>query len=82
MRNRVDVVGTISSMTFPGVGRPPVLKVDFAADELVYVLSFLGRTDMTCLEVGSQLRVRGTVTNNHGVPTIFNPNYTVIASGV
>ena len=73
---RVEVTGEITSIAYPGAGNSPVLRARIKAPEGEFVLAFLGRTIVRCIEVGSRLTVRGAVSGRDAVPTIFDPAYT------
>ena len=75
---RVEVTGEITSIAYPGAGNSPVLRARIKAPEGEFVLAFLGRTIVRCIEVGSRLTVRGAVSGRDAVPTIFDPAYTVL----
>lgn len=77
---RLNLRGTVDAITYPGADCEPVVSVLLAVGDQKIVLSFLGRVDMHSFSVGSQLHVKGMLSNKRGVATIFNPTYTVLAN--
>ncbi|MDO4888780.1 MAG: hypothetical protein Q3979_08805 [Actinomycetaceae bacterium] len=75
---KLDTTGTVTSITFPGVGPSPALRVNLRTDDGPLMLTFLGRRDLRCVEIGSRLHVAGTLSSHRGVATVFNPDYLVI----
>ncbi|MBR5950815.1 MAG: OB-fold nucleic acid binding domain-containing protein [Actinomycetaceae bacterium] len=83
----IHTTGTVTSITYPAYGGSAQLDVMISplgeemysggADSLL--LRFLGRRTMACLEIGSLVRVRGTLSRSQGVPVVFNPAITVMA---
>lgn len=78
---RVEVTGEITSIAYPGTGNVPVVRARIKAPEGEYVLAFLGRTTVRCIEVGSRVTASGAITHRDAVPTIFDPAFTVLSDG-
>ncbi|MCF2706312.1 hypothetical protein I6E29_03385 [Arcanobacterium haemolyticum] len=74
---RINVRGRVDAITYPGAGCPPVVSVMLSVADTVLVLAFLGRTDLHAIDVGSVVHVKGILTSDHGMPTVFNPMYQV-----
>lgn len=77
---RINVRGTVDAITYPGYECEPVVTVMLGVGDQELVLSFLGRTDLHSVNVGAVLHVKGTLTSQRGVPTVFDPAYTVITN--
>ena len=56
---RRELSGTVTAITYPGLGSSPVLRMSMRTEDGTVTLAFLGRRDIHCIEVGSSLRVRG-----------------------
>ena len=75
---RLNVKGTVTAITYPAEGPDPRLDVIVTVGEDDrLLLRFLGRRDMSCLEIGSRLRVRGALSDADGSPAVINPSITV-----
>ena len=84
----INVIGEVTSITYPAYGASAYLDVMISLlDEAEYesegaenlLLRFLGRHTMACLEIGSTVRVNGTLSRVAGMPVVFNPAITVMA---
>ncbi len=75
---RINLRGKVRAIEYPGAGCPPVVNVMLGVGSDTLMLAFLGRTDLASIDVGSQLHVKGTITTSGGMPTVFNPIYTVL----
>ena len=78
----INAIGTVTSITYPAYGDSAHLDVMISlVDEDDYegegtenlLLRFLGRHTMACLEIGSTVRVNGTLSRVAGMPVVFNP---------
>ncbi|QOQ38909.1 OB-fold nucleic acid binding domain-containing protein [Trueperella pecoris] len=78
MTRRRDLIGTIRSITYPGAGRGKRVTAYLELDEGPIVLYFMSRSNLECIDIGSKVRVIGAVSTYRGVPTMFNPSYTVV----
>ncbi|AHU90363.1 hypothetical protein CQ11_00975 [Trueperella pyogenes] len=78
MSRRQELVGTIRSITYPGATLRPRVTMQLETDKGFLVLYFMSRTNIECLDIGSKVRVSGAVTRHRGVPTLFNPTFTVL----
>lgn len=81
----INTIGEVTSITYPAHGSSTHLDViislredDDAGSENL-LLRFLGRRSMACLEIGSLVRVHGTLSSTAGTPIVFNPTITVMA---
>ncbi|MBE6483717.1 MAG: hypothetical protein E7Z96_02895 [Actinomycetaceae bacterium] len=79
---RVNLRGVVSAISYPGSETPPTLEVMLQVGDNSLLLAFLGRTDLHCVDIGSRLHVKGTLTSHNGVPTVFNPWFTVLPTHV
>ncbi|MFT0848504.1 hypothetical protein VR010_12255 [Actinomycetaceae bacterium L2_0104] len=75
---RINLRGVVTAITYPGVGRSSALNVMLRVGEDSLVLTFLGRSDVHCIEIGTRLHVKGALVTRRGVPTVYNPSFTVI----
>ncbi len=76
---RINVRGTVSSLTYPAEGPGPNLDVIVTVGESDrLLLRFLGRRDMGCLSIGSVVRVRGALSESGGSFAVINPEITVL----
>lgn len=76
----LNVKGTVAAMTYPGAGNEPVVTVLLrVGDGASVLLSFLGRTDIHSFHIGSYLHVKGALTDKDGLPTVFNPQFSVLS---
>lgn len=72
-----DTVGTVISITYPAAGEVPTVRVNMQIHSGFLVLVFQSRSTIEALEIGQRVRAQGNVVQVHGVPTIFNPRYTI-----
>lgn len=84
----INVMGEVTSITYPAHGASAYLDVMISlydGDEYEsegtesLLLRFLGRHTMACLEIGSTVRVNGTLSHVAAMPVVFNPAITVLA---
>ena len=79
---RRELSGTVTAITYPGLGSSPVLRMSMRTEDGTVTLAFLGRRDIHCIEVGSSLRVRGSLAaGRRGAAILYNPDYTVTPRG-
>ena len=78
---RRELSGTVTAITYPGLGSSPVLRMSMRTEDGTVTLAFLGRRDIHCIEVGSSLRVRGILAGRGGAAILYNPDYTVTPRG-
>ncbi len=79
---RRELSGTVTAITYPGLGSSPVLRMSMRTGDGTVTLAFLGRRDIHCIEVGSSLRVRGILAaGRRGAAILYNPDYTVTPRG-
>ena len=62
---RRELSGTVTAITYPGLGSSPVLRMSMRTGDGTVTLAFLGRRDIHCIEVGSSLRVRRAQGSGH-----------------
>lgn len=74
----VQLTGQVVAQTFPGSGRAVRFLVSLATDHGSLTCVFLGRRNVTSLRIGTWVSVRGVLAYPHGVPTIVDPDYTII----
>lgn len=75
----VDLAGVVTAITYPGVGTSPIVRVQLETDSGPLELAFLGRDDIHSVQIGARLQARGTLVDRRGVPTVYDPEITVIA---
>ena len=78
---RRELSGTVTAITYPGLGSSPVLRMSMRTEDGTVTLAVLGRRDIHCIEVGSSLRVRGILAGRRGAAILYNPDYTVTPRG-
>jgi len=78
---RRELSGTVTAITYPGLGSSPVLRMSMRTGDGTVTLAFLGRRDIHCIEVGSSLRVRGILAGRRGAAILSNPDYTATPRG-
>ena len=78
---RRELSGTVTAITYPGLGSSPVLRMSMRTEDGTVTLAFLGRRDIHCIEVGSSLRARGILAGRRGAAILYNPDYTVTPRG-
>ncbi len=76
---RINLRGVVTAITYPGVGRRSALGVMLRVGEDSLVLAFLGRPEVHCIEIGTRLHVKGALVTRRGVPTVYNPSFSVLA---
>ena len=78
----INVIGTVTSITYPAYGGSTYLDVIVSLHDSEIgenlLLRFLGRRTLSCLEIGSSVRVSGALSHTAGAPVVFNPEITVI----
>ena len=74
----LDAEGTVISITYPGAGTTPAVRVTIELDDRLLVLVFQSRHTLHSLEIGNRVRVCGNVVAVAGMPTIYNPNYMIL----
>jgi hypothetical protein len=77
-RKRAHVLGTVSSVKAAPTGSAPVVEVEIWDKTGGITLQFLGRREISGLEVGSQIKAEGMVGENDGQLIILNPSYEII----
>jgi RecG-like helicase len=77
-RNRAKVQGRVNSIKSAPVSSSPYVEVEIWDATGGVTLQFLGRREITGLEVGAQLRAEGMVGENNGQLIILNPSYELI----
>ena len=76
---RINLRGEVTAITYPGAGGSPTINVMLRVGEDALMLSFLGRADVHCIEIGTRLHVKGALVTRRGVPTVYNPSFSVLA---
>jgi hypothetical protein len=77
-RKRAHVQGRVNSIKSAPSGSSPLVEVEMWDESGGVTLQFLGRREITGLEVGSQLKAEGMVGENNGQLIILNPSYEII----
>ena len=77
-RKRAHVQGRVNSIKSAPAGASPYVEVEVWDESGGVTLQFLGRREITGLEVGAQLRAEGMVGENNGQLIILNPSYEIV----
>jgi len=77
-RKRAQVQGQVTSIKTAASGSAPLLHVELWDETGGVTLHFIGRREISGLEVGSQLRAEGMVGEEDGSLTILNPSYELL----
>jgi len=77
-RKRAHVQGRVSSIKSAPSGSSPVVEVEVWDESGGVILQFLGRREISGLDVGSQLKAEGMVGEDNGQLIILNPSYEII----
>jgi len=77
-RRRAHVQGVVNSIKSAPAGASPYVEVEIWDKTGGVTLQFLGRREISGLEVGAQLKAEGMVGENNGQLIILNPSYEII----
>jgi RecG-like helicase len=77
-RKRAHVQGRVNSIKSAPSDSSPLVEVEMWDESGGVTLQFLGRREITGLEVGSQLKAEGMVGEDNGQLIILNPSYEII----
>jgi hypothetical protein len=77
-RERADVCGTVRSVTLRPRADVPALVVEIYDGSRPLHLVWLGRREIAGITAGVQLKASGRVSYYRGIPTMFNPFYTIV----
>ena len=77
-RKRAHVEGRVTSIKAAATGESPAVSVEIWDETGGVTLQFLGRREITGLEVGSQMRAEGMVGEENGNLIILNPSYEIV----
>jgi hypothetical protein len=77
-RKRAHVEGRVTSIKAAASGASPVVSVEIWDETGGVTLQFLGRREISGLEVGSQMRAEGMVGEDNGNLIILNPSYEIV----
>jgi hypothetical protein len=77
-RQVVDVCGSVRAVTLPPKASVPTLVVELYDGSRALNLVWLGRRSIAGIAPGTFLKAHGRVTRVRGVPTIYNPTYTIV----
>jgi hypothetical protein len=72
------VQGRVSAIKSAPSGSSPVVEVEVWDESGGVTLQFLGRREISGLDVGSQLKAEGMVGEDNGQLIILNPSYEII----
>ena len=72
--------GRVTSVTMPPVRSVPMLVVEVSDGTVPVQLVWLGRRHIRGLASGTSVTATGRITRVKGVPTIYNPRYTLRAA--
>lgn len=79
-RQVATVCGKVVSVTMPPVRSVPMLVVEVSDGTVPVQLIWLGRRRIRGLVSGTNVSATGRITRVKGVPTIYNPMYTIRAT--
>ena len=77
-RKRAHVQGRVSLIKSAPSGSSPLVKVEVWDESGGVTLQFLGRREISGLDVGSQLKAEGMVGEDNGQLIILNPSYEIV----
>jgi len=77
-RNRAHVSGRVTSIKTAPRGAAPIVEVEVWDETGGVTLQFLGRREISGLDVGSHLLAEGMVGEANGSLTILNPSYKIV----
>jgi hypothetical protein len=77
-RKRAHVQGKVNSIKAAPSDSSPLVEVEIWDESGGVTLQFLGRREISGLEVGSQMRAEGMVGENNGQLVILNPSYEIV----
>jgi hypothetical protein len=77
-RKRAHVQGRVSAIKSAPSGSSPLVEVEVWDESGGVTLQFLGRREISGLDVGSQLKAEGMVGEDNGQLIILNPSYEII----
>jgi len=77
-RKRAHVEGRVTSIKAAASGASPVVSVEIWDESGGVTLQFLGRREISGLEIGSQMRAEGMVGEDNGNLIILNPSYEIV----
>lgn len=78
-RQRAKVEGRVSAIRSSSANQSPTVEVEIWDETGGVTLQFIGRREITGLEVGEILRAEGMVGESEGNLTILNPSYEIIS---
>ena len=76
-RKRAHVQGKVNSIKAAPSDSSPLVEVEIWDESGGVTLQFLGRREISGLEVGSEMRAEGMVGENNGQLVILNPSYEI-----
>ena len=77
-RKRAHVQGKVNSIKAAASDSSPLVEVEIWDESGGVTLQFLGRREISGLEVGSEMRAEGMVGENNGQLVILNPSYEIV----
>jgi hypothetical protein len=77
-RKRAHVQGRVSAIKSAPSGSSPLVEVEVWDESGGVTLQFLGRREISGLDVGSQVKAEGMVGENNGQLVILNPSYEIV----
>jgi len=77
-RKRAHVQGKVNSIKAAPTDSSPLVEVEIWDESGGVTLQFLGRREISGLEVGSEMRAEGMVGENNGQLVILNPSYEIV----
>lgn len=77
-RQVVNVCGSVRAVTLPPRRSVPMLVVELYDGTRPLNLVWLGRRSIVGIEPGTFLKAHGRVSKVRGIPTIYNPSYSIV----
>lgn len=77
-RKRAHVQGKVNSIKAAPSDSSPLVEVEIWDESGGVTLQFIGRREISGLEVGSEIRAEGMVGENNGQLVILNPSYEIV----
>lgn len=77
MTRRRTWTGVVTGLAFPGATASPRVTVTIQLAEGFGQIVFLSRRNVECIDIGARIEATGAVIEVKGVPTIYDPEFTV-----
>lgn len=78
-RSPITIRGTVTAVTLPAAGEPPVFRVDVQSGQERWRLAFVGYSRLPGCRVGRELEATGVEVATSEGTIIFNPVYSLMS---